>query len=401
MPYLCAKFYSMISFRKTGDITITCHNRLAPFLSEEIKALGFQLEEVFLTGVKLKGTLLDCIHLNLRLRCASQILYSLKKFEANDPEEVYNVAKGIAWETMLPINTYFTITSSVSNPTINNSMFANVKVKDAIADRMRWKTGRRPNTGSEPEAAVIHLYWKDDQAELFIDTSGYSLGRHGYRKYPGAAPMLEALAAATILATNWDRQSPLLNPMCGSGTLAIEAALIVTNRYPGLFRSNYGFMHISGYEETVYEEEMAKLKQSIIDIPDLKIIASDHSREAVKTAKLNAEAAGVSHLIEFQTCDFEESSVPEDGDGVVILNPEYGLRLGEIEQLEETYSRIGHFFKQKCAGYTGYIFTGNLDLAKKIGLKPKRRIEFFNSKIDCRLFMYELYKGSKRSFENV
>ncbi|MFT4205213.1 MAG: class I SAM-dependent RNA methyltransferase [Chitinophagaceae bacterium] len=387
----------MISFRKTGDITITCHNRLAPFLSEEVRALGFEPEEVFLTGVKLTGTLLDCITLNLRLRCASQILYSLKKFEADSPDDIYNVAKSIAWETMLPINTYFTVTSNVTHPTIANSMYANVKVKDAVVDRMRTKTGRRPNTGSDPEAAVIHLYWKNEEAELFIDTSGHSLGRHGYRKYPGKAPMLEALAAAVVLATNWDRKSPFVNPMCGSGTLAIEAALIATNRYPGLFRDNYGFMHILGYEEEVYAEEMEKLKTSIAEIPSLKIVASDHSREAIKTTRLNANVAGVLDFIELQTCDFGETTIPESGNGIVILNPEYGLRLGDIEQLEETYHRIGDFFKQKCAGYTGYIFTGNLDLAKKVGLKPKRRTEFFSSKIDCRLLMYELYKGTRRA----
>ncbi|WP_447641901.1 MULTISPECIES: THUMP domain-containing class I SAM-dependent RNA methyltransferase [Chitinophagaceae] len=390
----------MISFRKTGDITITCHNRLASCLAEEVHELGYRTEEVFLTGVKLQGTLIDCIQLNMHLRCASQVLYSLKKFEANNAEDVYLAAKSIMWENMLPINTYFTITSNVSHPTINNSMFANVRVKDAIVDRMRAKTGRRPNTGSDPEAAVFHLYWKDDQAELFIDTSGHSLGRHGYRKYPGKAPMLEALAAATILATNWNRKTPLLNPMCGSGTLAIEAALIATNRYPGLFRNNYGFMHVLGYEDFVYEEAKEKLQKSITEVPGLKIIASDHSRDAVKTTRLNASAAGVLNIIELETCDFEKSTVPENGNGIVIMNPEYGLRLGELEQLEETYSRIGNFFKQKCAGYTGYIFTGNLDLAKKIGLKPKRKIEFFNSKIDCRLLMYELYKGTKRVFEN-
>ena len=390
----------MVSFSKAGDITITCHNRLAPYLGKETEALGFRPEEVFLTGVKLKGTLSDCIHLNLRLRCASQVLYSLKKFEASDPEDVYNAAKSIAWETLLPINTYFTVTSSVSNPTINNGMYANVKVKDAIVDRMRQKTGRRPNTGSDPEAAVVHLYWKEEQAELFIDTSGHSLGRHGYRKYPGKAPMLEALAAATVLATEWDGKTPFLNPMCGSGTLAIEAALVATKRYPGLFRNNYGFMHILGYEDIVYQEEMDKLRSAVLHVPNLKIIASDHSRDAVNTTRLNAGAAGILDLIELETCDFEESTVPENGAGIVIMNPEYGLRLGEMAELEDTYSRIGHFFKQKCVGYTGYIFTGNMELAKKIGLKPRRRTEFFNSKVDCRLLMYELYKGSKRSFGN-
>ncbi len=390
----------MVSFTRSGDITITCHNRLASFLAQEVKDLGFELEEQFITGVKLKGSLNDCIRLNLNLRCASQVLFSIKKFEANDPDDIYQVVKNVQWETIFPINAYITVTSSVNNPTINNSMFANVRVKDGIVDRLRYKTGRRPNTGSDPEASVVHLFWKEENAELFLDTSGHSLGRHGYRKIPGQAPMLEALAAGTVLATNWDRKSPFLNPMCGSGTLAIEAAQIATRRAPGLFRDNYAFMHIGGYDDQVYMAEKERLHKQIIAIPDLKIIASDHSHDAIKNAKLNAQAGGVFNLIEFVLCDFEQSPVPESESGIVMMNPEYGLRLGELDELEITYKRIGDFLKQKCNGYTGYIFTGNLDLAKKIGLKPKRKIEFFNSKIDCRLLMYELYKGTKRVFES-
>jgi len=240
------------------------------------------------------------------------------------------------------------------------------------------------------------LFWKNEQAEVFVDTSGDSLARHGYRKIPGLAPMLEGLASATIYATVWDRQSPFINPMCGSGTLAIEAALIATNRRPGLYRTNYAFMHVQGYDETVYQKEDALLEEQIVDVAGLKIIATDYNPKAIENAKKNAIAAGVQKLIEFEVCDFAKTTVPADAKGVMMINPEYGERLGDIKELEETYARIGDFMKQKCGGYYGYIFTGNMELAKKIGLKAKRRIEFYNSTIDCRLLEYELYSGSRR-----
>ena len=196
--------------------------------------------------------------------------------------------------------------------------------------------------------------------------------------------MLEALAAATIYATRWDRKSPFVNPMCGSGTLAIEAAMIATNRRPGLFRTNYAFMHLQGYEEAVYQQEDALLEKQIIDVPGLRIIATDYSAKAVENAKKNAIAAGVSNIIDFTVCDFAATEIPPGVPGVFYVNPEYGERLGDIKELEATYARIGDFMKQKCGGYYGYVFTGNLELAKKIGLKAKRRIEFYTSTIDCR-----------------
>ena len=376
-------------------IIITCPKRLAPYLAQEVLELGFSIDETFVTGVRLSGTINDCIKLNLNLRCASQVLYSLKQFEAENADEIYNHLIAYPWEMILPDPGYFSITSNVNNPTINNSMFANLRVKDAIVDRMREKRGTRPSTGSELTGAVIHLFWKNERAEIFIDTSGDSLGRHGYRKIPGQAPMLEALAAATIYATRWDKKSPFVNPMCGSGTLAIEAAMIATNRRPGLFRTNYAFMHLQGYDEAVYQLEDALLEKQIIDVPGLRIIATDYSAKAVENAKKNAVAAGVATIIDFAVCDFAATEIPQDVPGVFYVNPEYGERLGDIKELEATYARIGDFMKQKCGGYYGYVFTGNLELAKKIGLKAKRRIEFYTSTIDCRLLEYELYSGSR------
>lgn len=387
----------MSLYTTSGTITITCHKRIAPYLEQEVKDLGFTVEEAFVTGVRINGTINDCIRLNLNLRCASQVLFSIRQFTAHNADDIYRNTHDIAWETIIPDPGYFSVTSNVMNDTINNSMFANLRVKDAIVDRLRAKRGNRPDTGAELKGTVVHLFWKNEHAEVFIDTSGDSLARHGYRKIPGRAPMLEALAAATILATRWDRQSPFVNPMCGSGTVAIEAALIATNTRPGLFRLNYAFMHLQGYDDTVYHDEMARLDEQIQDVPGLKIIASDLDELAIINAKKNAKAAGVADLIDFELCDFAKTTVPEGGKGVLFMNPEYGERLGEVEELEGTYARIGDFMKQKCGGYYGYIFTGNMDLAKKIGLKAKRRIEFYTSTIDCRLLEFELYEGSRKN----
>jgi putative N6-adenine-specific DNA methylase len=386
----------MSLYTTLAPVTITCNKRLAPYLEQEVKELGFEIQETFITGVRLVANINDCIRLNLNLRCASQVLYSLKTFAAVNADDIYKNLLNLPWEKILPDDGYFSVTSNVLNPTINNSMFANLRVKDAIVDRLREKTGTRPSTGAELKGAVIHLFWKNESAEVFIDTSGDSLARHGYRKIPGRAPMLEALAAATILATRWDRVSPFVNPMCGSGTVAIEAALIATNTRPGLFRLNYAFMHLQGYDENVYLAQMEELNKQIIDIPGLQIIATDYSDVAITNARKNAVAAGVADLITFTVCDFESTEVPQGGKGVMFMNPEYGERLGNESELEETYKRIGDFMKKKCGGYFGYIFTGNLDLAKRVGLKAKRRIEFYTSIIDCRLMEYELYEGSRR-----
>ncbi len=383
-------------FEASSKIIVTCSNRIAPYLQKEIEALGYVPVRVFKTGVELKGTMKDCIKLNLSLRCASQVLFSVKHFRAANADALYKGLVGFYWDNIIRDDTYFSITSNVSNETINNSLFANVRVKDAIVDYFRNKSGSRPNSGPELDKAVIHLYWKEDEAEIFIDTSGETLSKHGYRKIPGKAPMLESLAAATLLATKWDKNSAFINPMCGSSTLAIEAALLATNRMPGLYRSNYAFMHLAGFKNEMYESERKKLDDAIIEKPAIKIVATDISEDAINVSKINAGIAGVEKMISFAQCDFEKTIIPQNENGVIYFNPEYGDRLGEETALQATYKRMGDFMKQHCKGYTGYIFTGNLELAKKIGLKPSRRIEFYTSKIDCRLFEYELYAGTRR-----
>lgn len=386
---------NMDIFKITRKITVTCNNRLSAYLQEEIESLGFTISKRYATGVELEGTLQDCIKLNLNLFCASQVLFSIKKFKANNADELYQQVLQIAWENIIPHDGYFTVSSHVYNDTILTPLFANVKVKDAIVDKIKSKVGTRPNSGPETDQAAVNLFWREDEAEIFLDTSGDTLAKHGYRKIPGKAPMLEALAAGVLRATKWDKKSPLINPMCGSGTLAIEAALWATNRKPGLIRLNYSFMHFIGYDSEVFYEERRLLKKEVNKDLDFKIIASDLSREAVEVSKINAKLAGVLDLIDFHVCDFAETPVIKETPGVLIFNPEYGERLGVHSKLELTYGRMGDFMKKECEGYRGYIFTGNPDLAKKIGLKASRRIEFYNGKLDCRLLEYELYKGTK------
>ncbi len=383
-------------FETESKIIITCNKRLSPYLQQEVTDLGYTITRTFQTGVELQGTVNDCIPLNLNLRCASQILYLLKSFTAANPQELYENLVQIEWEKLIDFSGYFSITSNVNNEHILTPLYANVKVKDAVADRIKSVKGIRPNSGADQNKAVLHLYWQDDKADIFIDTSGETLAKHSYRKIPGKAPMLEALAAGTIMATGWDKKSSFVNPMCGSGTLAIEAALLATDKTPGFFRMNYSFMHFLGYDEQVFFNQRRVLKDKAVKKLDFKIIATDISEDAIDIARRNANTAGVEHLIEFAVGDFADTEIPP-APGVIMFNPEYGERLGTHSKLEITYKRIGDFLKQSCRGYKGYVFTGNPDLAKKVGLSAARRIEFYNGKLDCRLLEYELYDGSKRA----
>jgi len=384
---------------KKSRILITCAKGITPFLKEELLRLGFPALSETIAGVATEGTLDDTLRLNLLLRTAHRVLFLIRDFIARDADELYRAMSEIAWEEYISEDGYVCVTSSVDNPGIRDTRFANVKCKDAIVDRIRKKRGKRPDSGPDQDRAVVNLYWKGDQCSVYIDTSGEPLSRRGYRKIPMAAPMQETLAAAVILATGWNGGGHFVNPMCGSGTLAIEAAFIALNRAPGLQRINYCFMHIKGFNEQLWNNLRAQAKKEAGKL-HCRIVATDISREAVDAARRNAATAGVEHLIEFAVCDYSETSVPQ-GSGIIILNPEYGDRMGRINELESVYAGIGDFFKQKCRGYTGYIFTGNADLAKKVGLRAKRRIPFFNGRIECRLLAYELYEGSRKSKETI
>lgn len=388
----------MGDFDKPSRIVVTCQRGLSRWLGEELTELGLPGVEVFSGGASTSGSLEDCQRLNLSLRCASQVLYSLRRFRCNSPEFLYRELARIKWDEWLGPASYFSVTSNVDHPSIRSTMYANVRVKDAIVDRIREVTGERPNSGPDLTGVVVHLFWRGSEAELFLDTSGPTIAKHGYRRLPGKAPLSEALAAAMIRATGWRGEAPFVNPMCGSGTLAIEAALLATKRTPGLFRSDYAFQHLQGFRPETLAEIQAELNAQIRPLPDgVRIVASDHDAEAVATAQANATAAGVADLISFQHCDFKQTEVPPSPGGVVMFNPEYGQRLGEVRALEATYKEIGDFLKQHCRGYRGYVFTANLELAKKVGLRTSRRLEFATAKLEARLLEYELYEGTRKN----
>ncbi|HYA85616.1 MAG TPA: class I SAM-dependent RNA methyltransferase [Nitrospirota bacterium] len=374
----------------TSKILITCPKGIPPFLKQELLSLNFPVLSEQIAGVETAGTFDDTLMLNLHIRTGHRVLFLIREFRAKNADDLYQNLTGLPWENFIPENGYLCVTSSVENPSIRDSRFANLKCKDAIVDRIKEKCGKRPDSGPERDHTVIHLYWKDDQCSIYFDTSGEPLSRRGYRKIPLEAPMQETLAAAVVLATGWNGNDSFINPMCGSGTLAIEAALIALNRSPGLQRSDFGFMHIKGFNELLWRELRDAAKKEAKKSLTGRIFATDINPNAVEAARKNATTAGVDHLIDFGVCSFSDTLVP-DGRGVVVMNPAYGARMGESGTLEMMYKGIGDFFKQKCKGYAGYVFTGNPRLAKRVSLKPKHQWQFFNSNIECRLVEYDLY----------
>ena len=378
-----------------NKILVTCAKGIAPFLKQELERLGFPIQAEMTAGIAAAGTLAETMKLNLHLRTGQRVLYFLDEFHARSPDELYAKLTRLRWEDYIPAEGYLSVTSSVHTSSIKDTRFANLKGKDAIVDRLMQKRGKRPDSGPARDRTVVFLHWKEEACSVYLDTSGEPLAKRGYRQSAHEAPMQETLAAAAIMATNWNGATHFINPMCGSGTLAIEAALLALNKAPGLLRSNFGFMHLNPFEAFAWNHLKKSARLAAKKNLPCKIIATDHSEEAVRAARENAYLAGVDQVIEFRVCDFMETPMPEGG-GIVMLNPEYGVRMGDTKTLEETYGRIGDFFKQKCPGYTGYIFTGNLELAKKVGLRARRRIPFFNGEIECRLLEYELYEGSRK-----
>ncbi len=385
----------MLRLQDKRPILVTCAKGIAPYLRAEVQSLGLPLLSGGEAHVETEGAILDTMALNLHLRTAQRVLLLLEEFKASDPQGLYREVARIEWEGLIREDGYLSVTSWVDNPAISDSRFANQRCKDAIVDRVMERCGRRPDSGPERKGAVVHLFWQGERCALYLDTSGEPLSKRGYRKIPLQAPLQEGLAAALILATGWDGKGDLVNPMCGSGTLAIEAALIALNRPPGLLRDNYGFMHLKGFRETQWSKLLERAQGETKGSLGGEIIATDISTQAVRAAAKNAAEAGVAGSIEFAVCDYSETRVPGRG-GVVILNPEYGERLGKHKDLEAIYRGIGDFFKKRCQGYKGYVFTGNLPMVRKIGLRTKRRVTFFNGNIECRLLEYELYPGSKR-----
>ena len=373
-------------------ILVTCPKKITPWLAGEIRSLGFAHLKEGEASVETKGALADTMRLNLYLRTAHRVLYRLSSFSAKNPYDLYRGVRGIPWEDVLyegGEHAYLCVTSTADTPSIRDSRFVNQKAKDAIVDRISERRGKRPDSGPERDKAVVHVYWWENEVEVYLDTSGEPLSRRGYRKIPLEAPMQETLAAAVVTATGWDGRGCFVNPMCGSGTLGIEAALYAHRIAPGLLRNNFGFYHLRGFNAVAWRKLRLEARAAGQE-SGARIIATDLDQAAIAAARQNARTAGVEQMIEFTVCPFADTPVPEGG-GVIVVNPPYGERTGDIATLGDLYKGIGDFFKQRGKGCTGFIFTGNLQLAKSVGLRTKRRIPFYNGNIEGRLLEYPLY----------
>lgn len=403
---------------KNFPIILSCAKALSKWTEEEVNRLGYKTVEVTENTVVVRGDMRDVMRLNLQLRTAHRVLVPLLRTTCRNIRDLYEAVKSIDWENLLEADGYFSVSSIVHNYTIRDTRIPSLYTKDAIADRMREKCQRRPDSGGENRGAAVFVYWEKDEAIVYLDTSGEPLSKRGYRKIPGSAPMQETLAAACIMAMGWDAKTPFLSPMCGSGTPAIEATMMAMNKAPGSLKGHFAFQSIKGYTsiipgesaprvaprqrtgaspEQIWKEIVleAKEKEKTTGLP--KIIATDISPEAVENAHSNAIAAGVAPYIDFRACDFADTPIPQEK-GSIFFNPEYGIRLGDPKELAPVYERIGTFLNEKCLGWNGALITGNPELSKLVNLYYRNRVPFFNGPIDCRLFIYE---GCELKGQNV
>ena len=414
---------------KNYPIIISCAKSLSQWTEREVRKLGYEPIEVTENTVVIRGEMRDMMSLNLNLRTAHRVLVPLLRTTCRNIRDLYKAVLSIDWENLLEADGYFSVSSVVHNFTVRDTRLPSLYTKDAIADRMREKCQRRPDSGGENKGAAVFVYWEKDEVIVYLDTSGEPLSKRGYRKIPGSAPMQETLAAACIMAMGWNCQTPFLSPMCGSGTPAIEATMMAMNRAPGSLKGHFAFQSIKGYTSIIPGETAPRVaprqrtgatpeqiwKELVLDAKEKekteglpKIIATDISPEAIENAHTNAIAAGVAPYIEFKACDFADTPVPENKQsdnqttgqscGAIFFNPEYGIRLGDPKELAPVYERIGTFMNECCLGWTGALITGNPELAKLVNLYYRNRVPFFNGPIDCRLFIYE---GCELKGQNV
>jgi 23S rRNA (guanine2445-N2)-methyltransferase / 23S rRNA (guanine2069-N7)-methyltransferase len=367
-------------------------------LVEELRQLGASSVEKTRAGASFNGDLKTAYRACLWSRIANRVLLPIKTFPAATPEKLYAGVKSIRWSDHLSSSETFAIDFTSTNSAITHTQYGALKSKDAIVDQFRSNTGTRPSIDVSRPGVRINIYVLEDQATVSIDLSGTSLHMRGYRDEATPAPLKENLAAAILYHAEWPKISKesadfaFIDPMCGSGTLPIEAALIAMNRAPGLDRKYFGFLKWAQHDAKIWkelvEEAMEVEVQDEKKIP--KIVGYDQDPAAVRAANANVERADLQNLIHIERRELESSEKIADK-GVLVMNPPYGERLGDVEELKPFYKTIGDTMKKKYQGWNGYVFTGSSELAKVIGLKASRRFVLYNGAIECRLLKYDLY----------
>ncbi|HTY21363.1 MAG TPA: THUMP domain-containing protein [Geobacteraceae bacterium] len=372
------------------DFFATTAKGIEDLLADELKALGIEVTAVDRGGVRFSGTMEACYRANLWLRTASRVLIPLAGFPCNSPAALYDGVKSVCWNEFLTPEMTIAVDCSLRDSALTHSGYVALKTKDAIVDTIRDRCGRRPDVETRDPDLRVNVHLVKNHCTVSLDSSGIPLDRRGYRLERNEAPLRETLAAALVILSGWDGSSNLADPMCGSGTIPVEAALKGACRAPGLTRPGFGFQRWPGFEAGLWRMLIAEANGKARDSLPAKLIGCDRSARALSVARQNSERAGVGGMLDLIRGELAEFT-PPPGPGVIILNPPYGKRLGEEEELKPLYRQIGDVLKQRCTGYSAYVFTGSSDLAKCIGLRASRRIVLFNGPIECRLLRYDLY----------
>jgi len=367
----------------------TCARGLESVLADELRALGAVKVESARGGVHFAGDRVLLYRANLWLRTAVRVLLPILDAVVPSADDLYQAVQTIDWGEYLTPEHTLAVDCNVRDSRITHSKYAALRTKDAICDQFIARCGRRPSVDVETPLVGLNLHIYRDRATLSLDSSGESLHKRGYRPILTRAPLNEALAAALVQLTGWRGDVPFVDPLCGSGTLPIEAAWLALRRPPGLTRKRFGFQGWMDYDVELWTDLRDEARRGVAKHLPAPILGFDVRADAIAFSDKNARAAGVGHLLRFQRKDVRDFRPPPGPPGVVLCNPPYGERIGEEKDLESLYRLLGEVFRERCAGWTAYVFTGNAALADQIGPVPASQVALFNGKIPCRLLKYE------------
>lgn len=362
---------------------------LADVLTHELAALGLKPLDKGPAGVAFEANWEGCYRANLALRTATRILLPVLDFPAYQPEELYNNIKKHDFTKYISVKDTFAIDASVRDSSFHDQRFVAMKIKDAIVDQFREKYDERPDIDTKNPDLNIMVKIVKNQVSVAVDTTGDNLSQRGYREEAGEAPLREHLAAGLIRMTGWDGTVSLIDPMCGSGTLLIEAALILKNIAPGSLRKKFAFQKFANFNAELWDKIVTETLSNEREVTDIQLYGYDRDSKVVRIARRNAERAGVEDLINFQpgAVDMLERPVEK---GIMILNPPYGERLGVDEELKDVYRDLAYTLKRQFKGWSCWLLSGNEELTKSLKLKSSRRIPVFNGAIECRFLEYKV-----------
>ncbi|KAF0811402.1 Ribosomal RNA large subunit methyltransferase L [Andreprevotia sp. IGB-42] len=384
----------MQNFSQSFNFFASCPRGLEAALADELVQLGGKYVTATDGGVAFAGTWSLMMKANLHSRLASRILWRLDEKAYRNEEDLYRQAMNIDWPELFALHNTFKVNVTAVKSPVRSPEFAGLKIKDAICDRFRRATGERPNVDTQAPDMRVHLYLTDRTATFYLDTSGDALFKRGYRVETGDAPMRENLAAGLLALAGWQSDEAFYDPMCGSGTLLIEAAWKALNIAAGSKRS-FAFQQLRNHDDNGWQQIRAEAKAAEKHDPSLNIVGSDVSSTALMAAEANLASAGVADVVKLKQLNFNDAKATADS-GVLLCNPPYGIRLEELDRLAEAYPQWGTVLKQRFSGWRAYFFTGDPELARGIRLKASKRTPLFNGAIECRLFEYRMVAGGNR-----